>query len=85
MAVSLTNKSQKCPTSDKGEPESKNQGKLLHLKLNAWKRLDAGKRAEDTGRALGLLPMTVRTVCSNADKIRASVRNYTIRCNQNKY
>lgn len=45
------------------------------MKLIVLKCLDAGKRAVDIRRALGVPPTTVRTVCGNVDKIGASVQS----------
>lgn len=54
----------------------KKHNSTLQVKL-VLRCLYAGKQAVDTGKALGLPPKTVRTVCGNADKIRVSVQNVT--------
>ncbi|XP_007056461.2 tigger transposable element-derived protein 1 [Chelonia mydas] len=77
--------SQKRRASHSGVPSgssttsSKKTRKTISLgtKLDVLRHFDAGERAVDIGITLGLTPTTVRTIRSNADKIRASARCVT--------
>ncbi|XP_041053574.1 tigger transposable element-derived protein 1-like [Carcharodon carcharias] len=72
--------SQKRPASDGSESAAAKKTRktiTLAMKLEVLKRLEAGERAVDIGRALGLPPTTVRTIRGNAEKIKQSARSVT--------
>ncbi|XP_073214394.1 putative CENPB DNA-binding domain-containing protein 1 [Lepidochelys kempii] len=75
---------QKCPAiSDSGVPSSSSttsSQKTISLgtKLDILRGFDAGEHAVDIGITLGLTPTTVRTIWSNADKVRASAWYVTL-------
>ena len=51
----------------------------LKTKLDVLHRFDIGERAVNIGIALGLPPTTVRTIRTNAEKIKSSVEAVTPR------
>ncbi|XP_038669700.1 tigger transposable element-derived protein 1-like [Scyliorhinus canicula] len=72
--------SQKRPASDGSDSAAVKKTRktiTLAMKLEVLKRLEAGERAVDIGRALGLPPTTVRTIRGNADKIKQSAQSVT--------
>lgn len=56
-------------------PKKTRKSITLEVKLDVLRRFDAGVRAVDISKDLGLKPTTVRTIHTNAEKIKRSARS----------
>jgi DNA-binding CsgD family transcriptional regulator len=48
---------------------------LIHLKMDALQRIEAGAAQSDMGRSLGLTGFTIRTIIGNAKKIKTTAKS----------